>query len=428
MIVVMLCLSCGNTSVSAQVSSTVNKATGMLKSGKDAIYRAGNTVKKLREGRSQFDSTVRFVRDNVQSARTLAKDLVPPKFKHGKFSNFKWKPVAQFEGQIFPSMVISMAGNKGKCDMEMMRVANSSALGFWFRADRAGVPIHWEIESVDKSYFDKVSGNFTMSDDKEAFFMPFIPWNLSLLASLSDSTPIRIVYRLSDAAGNKEERAERLVLRPVDDCIVSYDENPLDFLYAAFIQEKHPEAVKIVKEAAKTKFTAKVEGYKAADLATLMRVCAVWKLLHERGLKYTHGTALAVDEETGIVSQRMRAFDKAIKAQKGNSVDGMIVLATLLRAMGISTTLELTHDHCFVGFYTSGNLGRNLVYLNPEALSNADKIDAVTGKDKNNAYIAQFMAAIESARKEHARYAVDNDLREIDLGHCRPYVQPLPFN
>lgn len=415
---------------SAQVASTVNNAANLVKSGTDAIGRVGSTMKKIREGRSQFDSTVKIVRDNVQSGRDLAKDLTPPKFKNGKFSNFKWKPVAQFDGQIFTSTVLSMKSYDGKSGDDLLRTINGSALGFRFRADKAGIPVRWEIESVDKSYFDKVSGNFTIPQEKqEYYFMPTIPWNTQLLASLTDSTPIRIVYRIFDAAGNKEEHAQRLTLRAADDCILSYEQKPLDFLYTAFIQEKHPEAVKIAKDAAKIKFTNKVPGYQAADLATLLRVCALWKTLHDRGLRYKGQGAMTVDEENDIISQRVQPFGNAIQKAGGSSVDGMIVLATALKAMGIAATLELTHDRCFVGFYTSGKQGKNLVYLDPAMLANSDKIEAAgAAKDKNAAYLAQFMSAVESARKAHAQYAVDNDLREIDVNYYRAFVQPLPFN
>ena len=411
-----------------KIPKILKNAGDAINAGTYAMNSFKGFVDATKRTTGEFNKTVKVVNNSTPPPQVPADQINKPKFKKGDFVNFKWEPVAYFDGQLFPAMIISMATYKGGIDDAFMNSVKSSALGFRFNSNQSWIPVKWEIESIDKNYFDKVSGDFMFQQaGQETYFMPNIPWNILTLSKQVSSTPINIVFRLFDDAGNKVEKSIPLFMRSVNDCIFQYQQEKFDFLFTAFIQEQHPEVDKILKDALKTKLIADISGYQSDETHTLLQVAALWKVLHDRGFQYSSITRTSTNNTQNIASQQVRTFDNSLKTNQANCVDGTVVFASLLRAIGISTTMVLTHDHCFLGFYTSGKKD-HIVYLETTMLSASDIIDAAkTPAKKNKAYVDQFLYAVKYANKEYTDYKTANDVTEIDVDYYRSFVRPLPF-
>ncbi len=415
--------------LSAQLPKTLKNANDILRTGAETMRNLNNFIDATKRTTEQFNKNVKVVNSSTPAPSVPADQVTKPKYKKGDFTNFKWEPVAYFDGQIFPSMVISMANYTGNVDNPFMNSVKSSALGFRFLSDKSYIPVRWEIESVDKSYFDKVSGDFmSQQAGQEVYFMPNIPWNISTLAKQVSSSPINVMFRVFDEDGNKAEKSIPLFMRSVNDCIYRYHEQKFDFLFTAFIQEQHPEIDKILKEALNTKLISSVSGYQGDDVNTILQVAAIWKVLHDRGFQYSSVTTTSTNSTNIMLSQAVRTFDNSMKTNQANCVDGTVVFASLLRAINISTVMVMTHNHCFLGFYTSRKKDK-ILYLETTMLSNSDIIDqAKTPAKKNQAYVDQFMKAVRYAsNKEYPEYKAANDLIEVDVDYYRNFVRPLPF-
>lgn len=413
----------------AQLPKVLKDAGDALKTGTETMRSLNVFIDATKRTTAQFNKSVKVVKSGTPAPDIPADQVTRPKYKKGEFTNFKWEPIAYFDGQIFPSMVISMANYNGNIDDAFMNSVKSSALGFRFLSDKSYIPVKWEIESSDKSYFDKVSGDFmSQQAGQEVYFMPNIPWNISTLTKQISSSPINIIFRVFDEDGNKSEKSIPLFMRSINDCIYRYHEQKFDFLFTAFIQEQHPEIDKILKEALNTKLVSSISGYQGDDVNTILQVAAIWKVLHDRGFQYSSVTTTSTNSTNIIASQAVRTFDNSMKTNQANCVDGTVVFASLLRAINISTVMVLTHNHCFLGFYTSRKKNK-ILYLETTMLSNADIIDQVkTPSKKNQAYVDQFMQAVKYAsNKEYPEYKAANDLVEIDVDYYRGFVRPLPF-
>ncbi|PSL28975.1 hypothetical protein [Chitinophaga ginsengisoli] len=413
----------------AQLPKVLKDANDMLKSGTETMRTLGGFIDATKRTTAQFNKSVKVVKSNTPQPSVPADQTTKPKYKKGDFTNFRWEPIAYFDGQIFPSMVISMANYNGNIDNAFMNSVKSSALGFRFISNNSYIPVKWEIESVDKSYFDKVSGDFMFQQaGQEVYFMPNVPWNMSTLAKQVSSSPINIIFRIYDEDGNKAEKSMPLFMRSINDCIYRYHEQNFDFLFTAFIQEQHPEIDKILKQALNTKLISSISGYQGDDVNTILQVAAIWKVLHDRGFQYSSVTTTSTNSTDALVSQAVRTFDNSMKTNQANCVDGTVVFASLLRAIHISTVMVLTHDHCFLGFYTSRKKDK-ILYLETTMLSASDIIDqAKTPAKKNQAYVDQFMQAVKYAsNKEYPEYKAAKDLEEIDVDYYRSFVRPLPF-
>lgn len=412
-----------------QLPKVLKDANNALKTGTETMRTLTVFIDATKRTTEQFNKSVKVVKDNSPAPDIPADQVTKPKYKKGEFTNFKWEPVAYFDGQIFPAMVISMANYNGNINDAFMNSVKSSALGFRFLSDKSYIPVKWEIESSDKAYFDKVSGDFiSQQAGQEVYYMPNIPWNMSTLTKQISSSPINIIFRVFDEDGNKSEKSIPLFMRSINDCIYRYHEQKFDFLFTAFIQEQHPEIDKILKEALNTKLVSSISGYQGDDVNTILQVAAIWKVLHDRGFQYSSVTTTSTNSTNILASQAVRTFDNSMKTNQANCVDGTVVFASLLRAINISTVMVLTHNHCFLGFYTNRKKNK-ILYLETTMLSNSDIIDQVkTPAKKNQAYVDQFMQAVKYAsNKEYPEYKAANDLVEIDVDYYRDFVRPLPF-
>jgi len=182
-----------------QIDKGIKKVTRVVNSGTEAVASVGMLVNTAKRTSAEFDKTV--VVDTSETPKPVVppKEVTEPKFKKGTFTNIDWEPVTYFDGQLFPSMIISMADYKGDVGTPSMKALKSSALGFRFISKASYMPVKWEIESTDKAYFDKIGGDYTFQQSgQERYFMPNIPWNMSVLAKQSSSTPLNIIFRLID--------------------------------------------------------------------------------------------------------------------------------------------------------------------------------------------------------------------------------------
>ncbi len=402
----------------------VNEMIDIFNKGSKTLFSLINESKRTRE---EFNKTVK-VKKQGEAPAVPTGSSTSPKFKKGQFQNFKWEPVAYFDNQLFPSVIISMANYKGEVDDQLMNSIKSSALGIRFLPQADFIPIRWEIESVDKNYFDKVSGDFMMENrGQELYFMPNVPWNMAYLAKHITSSPINVVYRLFDEEGQTEERSVPLFMRSVNDCVFLYKGKPLFFMFTAYIQEQHPEVDVMLKEALKSKMVNAFTGYQGDEASVHRQVAAIWKVLYDRGFQYSSITTTATNSTEQLASQQVRTFDMALKSQQANCVDGSVMLCSILRAINISTFLVIVPGHCFMGYYTSGKRDK-IAFVETTLMSDDEFLaKAKTPAEKQQAYLKQFEKARASGIETYNQNKAQGKVTLVDVDGYRSYIRPLPF-
>lgn len=422
----------------------LKNGNNILREGNNMVRGVGQLSTSVTRTTKEFNKSVRVVRgnDDEKIGKMSSEQLTQLKIKNGKVKNLDWEPYITAGNQLFPSSIITLSGYRGATTPELESIIRP--IGFEFKSKNSNIPIKWEIESVDKRFFDKISGNclYDMYNEK-MLRNPEIPWNIEALAKQNSSTPINIIFRIFDENNNKVEKTVSAYMRSVDDCIRYYNGTPLLFLYTAYIQEEHPEIRKILKEATDTKIVSSIEGYHGnVD----RQIAAIWKVLHDRGINYgTITTTAGGNNKSEIVSQVVRTFDKSINDRQANCVDGTVVLASILRKMGIHSALMIVKGHCFLKYYRKdddkdGNR-RDPVYLettilDAESIINSAKDKARLQKNKkksleiiNQGYIKQFEAAQRIAFEEYQDFENKKEIYDIiDVDLERQHVtKPIPF-
>jgi hypothetical protein len=248
-----------------------------------------------------------------------------------------------------------------------------------------------------------------------------------------------------------ESRGEKTVtatLRTVNDCLFVVTEpgdeetySDYSWLFAAYVNENHPWVDQTLKEALDTDLVSSFDGYQSGDPEqVLMQVFAIWNVMQRKGLRYSNVTTTAA-ESGSVGSQHVRLFDESVKAAQANCVDGSVLLAAVLRTIGLDPHLVTVPGHMFLAFSLDDE---TMVGLETTMMGAAD-LDAVDEKrlrsflkfdpeeKRNEESWATFEAALDTGTQallEAAKmFDEDPNYMLIDMAEARNVgILPISSN
>ena len=184
---------------------------------------------------------------------------------------------------------------------------------------------------------------------------PKIKYKYDALAKRSQPGPVTITYTVEAGDEDAEEQTETLTLRSINDCpftvVEEGDAVDVCFMFAAYVNEQHPYVDKILREALNTGIVDSFTGYQSGDKAEVYKQAyALWEALSERDVRYSDITTSSAESDS-VSSQHVRLIDESINNAQANCVDGSVLLASLLRKVGIEPVLVMVPGHCYLAFY-----------------------------------------------------------------------------
>jgi len=261
--------------------------------------------------------------------------------------------------QLFPSFIIATATIRlpedAIEDNENQQVLGDpqGLLGVTLQAEEDETPVTVTISCdaiMEESVFE---GTLPTAGETYTIF-PKIQYKYDDLASRSQPGPVTVTYTV-EIGDDAHTESKTLTLRSINDCpfTVVEGEDTIDvcFMFAAYVNEQHPYVDKILREALDTKIVDSFTGYQTKDKAEVYRqVYALWHALSERDLRYSDVTTSSAESDA-VFSQYVRMIDQSINNAQANCVDGSVLLASLLRKVGIEPVLVMVPGHCYLGFY-----------------------------------------------------------------------------
>ena len=145
------------------------------------------------------------------------------------------------------------------------------------------------------------------------------------------------------------------------------------------------------------------DGYQSGDSETVMaQVFAVWNALQRRGIKYSSITTTTPSKYASC--QTVRFLDESIQNTQANCVDGSVLMASILRKIGIDVYLVMVPGHCFLAYMDgegddAGLIGLETTMLgqdNLKPLKDLPKLPAKLKQKELNASFKTFEAAIDA--------------------------------
>ncbi|MCU0718624.1 MAG: hypothetical protein MUC83_02885 [Pirellula sp.] len=295
-------------------------------------------------------------------------------------------------------------GDENGCiGVEIADVAEGSVIRVEMEGDDFLNESVWEGECNDDYDFIRV--------------MPKVSWNYEALRGCTQQKPANLKIRVFIDDEEVAELNETIQLKAVSDCpfyVILDDEgaslDDISITFAAYVNENHPwvdgllkEALDATKDQGLTGFT----GYQmGSEDEVLLQVFAVWNALQRRGIKYSDISTNIPSKR--VYSQSVRMLDETIKASQANCVDGSVLMASILRKIGMEVDLVMVPGHCLLAFANGDKENPTRFFLETTMLGNDDlqpvdnlpDLPETLKKGEFEASYATFAAAL-AAGKEH---------------------------
>jgi hypothetical protein len=278
--------------------------------------------------------------------------------------------------------------------------------------------------------------------------LPQIRYRFSRLGQIHQATPMSITFTVTLGDSAPVEQTSTVLVRPIHDCpflLVSGDKVVnISRTYAAYVNEQHPFLDKLLREALTIGIVDSFKGYQGGDDASVIRqVYALWDAMAARDVRYSSITASSSTAST-VASQHVRLIEESINNSQANCVDGSVLMASLLRKIGIESFLMLTPTHCYMGFYLDRTRERSLL-LETTAIGTSEDLNGIPIPDDLSAAVDEslrdeyswprFVAATLLANKAFAedqekfRSPDQPEYEQIVIADARRMgVLPIPFS
>ena len=287
---------------------------------------------------------------------------------------------------------------------------------------------------------------------KTYHLLPKVDYKYDALNRVRQSYPINVSVALQIDGQSAGQQLVTARVHPIHDCPYAY-QNPDDakdyvdiaWMFAAYVNEDHPAIPGLLKEAQATGVVDGFDAYQTEDPGrVLLQVFAVWEALRAHDIKYSDiGTTTT--ESDSLYTLHVRFIEETLSESHANCVDASVMLASILRRMGLDTFLVLEPGHMFLGIYLDRD-GKQTACLETTMLGDPDPAKCAENHALAKAATREvrqlkgwkcFNDALDSAGKEfkkhHARFLKENDpeYEIVDIASARwqgiapiGYVQP----
>lgn len=313
-------------------------------------------------------------------------------------------------------------------------------------SEGAEVEVQMSVDGFMKP--SKWKGTISRCDeDGVARVFPKAGWDFEALLKVRQQRPVTVTFKVSVDGSELPEQNETCLLKSINDCpfYVKLDEEgeeiqDLSWLFAGYVNENHPVVDEILKEALKSGLVDSFNGYQSKDPEeVILQVFAIWNTLQRRGIKYSDISSTTPSK--AVASQSVRFIDESIKGTQANCVDGSVLMASILRKIGIEAYLVMVPGHCYLAFDAGQEQKADRHGLETTLLGNDNlkpvkdmpKLSETASKKEFEASLKTFTSALESGTADLEKHAddfaseEDPDIQLISISEARKLgIMPIP--
>lgn len=361
------------------------------------------------------------------------------------FFNPNWAIEDKLDSNIFPSVILSTATSSktvGQLPDSTMLGNPKSPIAIRIRNVNKNSLIRIEIDETP--FFKKTVTEINLpKSDYNYLVYPDILWKYDRLKFTNQAEPVDISVRVELNEKSLGYKRRSFSVRSINECLLGYKDrkglyHSTRLNFAAYVNEEHPIIDKILKEALDAHIVRRFTAYQTNKPKKVRKqVFALWFALQKRGFKYSSltNTSIASDK---VYTQRVRTIDDTFEAEQMNCVDGSVLFASMLRAIGIDPILVRIPGHMFVGFYLDSRHKKRM-FLETTMLGNVDleehfekkELKKISEMSPEEVSLATFNKAIESGNKKYldnkAHFKGDNpNYMYLEISkEVRRFVQPI---
>ncbi len=311
-----------------------------------------------------------------------------------------------FQNNIYPSLLLSFGvayPEYTKClTVTLRNLPQGPALQLRIESDMFLQPLQVALKASD--------GAVAVSPD--------LPWNYATLRRATQMEPHSFVATLLVDGRSDAQAPLVCTVHSVNEAVSRIfnwsTETWVDtsVCFAAFVNEDHPLINPLLQDAIAARFVRGFTGYQQGAQSAVLQVQAIWETLASRGMSYIN---VATDSGTSanVSTQYVRFPDQTMRDKGANCVDGSVLLASILRRIGLRPVLVFKPGHCFTGFYDAAE-GGHIIAIETTALGSST-----------------FAAALDEGAKELQAtlpYVGSQQYSVVDIAVCRQQgIYPIAY-
>jgi hypothetical protein len=351
-------------------------------------------------------------------------------------AEFTFEPYSELGKDLYPSVILSTA----TIEFDDEPDDSSDATVYGDKAGSVGVILR-NVRKGDR-FMVEVSADAGIRSSRTSFTVkdsevlvvatPKIRYDFDLLSRNRQSRPINVTFKVTRNDKPLEEIDQTWTLRQINDCpLIGFVGQPkkngkivaealpeLMFVFAAYVNENHPWIDQVLKDAKATGLSPSFAGYQGNEKDVLDQVNSIWVALQRRGMTYSSITDTTQGKQ--VRAQHVRFLDESIVSTQANCVDGSVLMASILKKIGIRAYLVLVPGHCYLAFSVDDK-GAQLLGVETTTIgSNCSLAQAIQQGTTNSA---------NGLHPNLKRFnGTDPRWQLIDLNAAREFgVMPLPY-
>jgi len=271
----------------------------------------------------------------------------------------KWQPIIENTSidtdQVFPAEILALATrHPQKLPLRYLGDPNS-VLGIALVSSTPDVRVRVSVK-VDR-LAEESSFEATIPEANQPYeIWPTIRFDTRALSKIRESFPTTALFTVSVNGVHLGEQSRTIQVRSVNDVPfmqVTREGQVRDLspLFAAFVDENHPQIDRILHEALRVNVVQSFKGYQGSPQDVIREVFSIWNVMQRQGVKYSSITTPS-GESRSVMSQHVRFLDEAVQNSQANCVDGTVLFASILYKLGVYPLLVKVPGHMFLAFYT----------------------------------------------------------------------------
>lgn len=366
-------------------------------------------------------------------------------------AKIEWEPHMELGKDIYPSLLIATATVDWHEEEEEEQDEDSAPLlgdqngwfGVWLKNVPASAKVTVEISGDAWVKPSKIDVTVEEAGE-EIYVQPKMIFDYDALQLVRQQKPTNLTFKVSVNGKPLGEKTETCILHEINDCPFLVDngddQDPTDltWMFAAYVNENHPWIDGLLKEALQTGLVDSFTGYQSGDTDVVMaQVFAIWHTLQRRGIKYSDITTNPGSRK--VYSQTVRLVEDTVEATQANCVDGSVLMASILRKIGLNVHLVMVPGHCYLAFDTDAD-GNETVGLETTMLGNDNlkplkevkKLPEKALKKEFNASLKTFQSALEVGTEDFENNAEKFDAEDeldyqlVPISEAREFgIMPL---
>ena len=327
-----------------------------------------------------------------------------------------WMPCFEIGQNIYPSMVVSSATiAQPEQDKKSHRLGDSwGTIGIAVKSPADNFTLEMEISGGRYVRPSKFECQLPRKGQLYWAF-PTLKYDYEQLLRVRQTTPEDLVFKVNGL--KPAEQTVRVQVQPVNVCVYAYTNIEGEYrdvgeFFAAYVNENHPEIDKILQRALKAGRVESFSGYQGDADDVRAEIKAVWDTLAERGIRYSSITTTSGNEDEDCACQHIRLLGDSLKATQANCADGSVLLASILRKIGLNVMLVLLPEHMFVGVALDSE-AKQILYIETTLLGSGSFNEAL--EDGHEQY-KKNEKKFESEKQEDWDYQLVNIAEARDMG------------